>query len=316
MLNRRLIRIKVLQGIYAYHQSENKSQKTSILFIDKSVKGIENTFIDLLQFSFDFFYYVDLKFVNADKYLKQSKTNISKKNLILSKNLFLDILKRNKQIEILLNRTAHNWNKEHDFLFSIYKKIDEEEWFKKFEESNTENIENDKNLILEFYRFLITKSDDFNSKMEEITIHWQDEKIPLLNSFEKLINSVDLKTGKVEIPLVSKNMDEDIEFAHKLFNFTIKNQDKFEKLIASQTPDWETERIARIDLYIMTMALSEFTEFENIPIKVTLNEYLELAKIYSTPQSSKFVNGILDKLHTVLKKNGEIVKKGRGLVEN
>lgn len=316
MLNRRLIRIKVLQGIYAYHQSENKSQKTSISFIDKSVKGIENTFIDLLQFSFDFFYYVDLKFVNADKYLKQPKTNISKKNLILSKNLFLDILKRNKQIEILLNRTAHNWNKEHDFLFSIYKKIAEEDWFKKFEESHTENIENDRNFILEFYRFLITKSDDFNSKMEEITIHWQDEKIPLLNSFEKLINSVDLKTGKVEIPSVSKNMDEDIEFAHKLFDITIRNQEKFEKLIASQTPDWETERIARMDLYIMTMALSEFTEFENIPIKVTLNEYLELAKIYSTPQSSKFVNGILDKLQTVLKKNGEIVKKGRGLVEN
>ena len=163
---------------------------------------------------------------------------------------------------------------------------------------------------------IILKSEDFNSKMEEITIHWQDEKIALLNTIEKIVKSALQSNTQLEIPLISKNLDEDIDFAEKLVEITLKNQAKFEKMIAEQTPDWDTERIARMDLYIMTMALSEFTEFDNIPVKVTLNEYLELAKIYSTPLSSKFVNGVLDKLLNILKEKGEISKKGRGLIEN
>lgn len=316
MLNRRLIRIKVLQEIYAYHQAENKSLRETKTFILKSVKGIEKTFIDLVQFSFELFDYVNQKFINADKYLKSNKSHHSLKNLILSDNLFLNHIKTNPKIVEILNKVSHNWTREDDFMFSIYKKITEEDWFKIVEEKYNKDFETDKNLIMELYRFIILKSEDFNSKMEEITIHWQDEKIALLNTLEKIVKSASQSNSQLEIPLISKNLDEDLEFAEKLAEIALKNQSKFEEMIAEQTPDWDTERIARMDLYIMSMALSEFTEFENIPVKVTLNEYLELAKIYSTPQSSKFVNGVLDKLLNILKERGEISKKGRGLIEN
>lgn len=315
MLNRRLIRIKVLQGVYAYHQQENKSLKESISFIEKSIKGIEKTFTDLIQFSFELSHFVEIKHSRTEKYLKANRELPSKIKLF-SNNLFLDFLKSNKKISDILSKTSYNWSRDDDFVSLIFKKTGEEEWFNNILENYSKDIETDRKIIIELYRFLILKSEDFNTKMEEITIHWQDEKIPLLNSIEKLISSADEKTGKLDIPLVSKNLDEDIEYARKLFELTVKNEEKFEKMIAQQTPDWDTERITRMDIYIMGMALNEFTAFENIPVKVTINEYLELAKIYSTPQSSKFVNGVLDKLLAILKKDGQIVKKGRGLVEN
>ncbi|MFM9945218.1 MAG: transcription antitermination factor NusB, partial [Bacteroidia bacterium] len=151
--------------------------------------------------------------------------------------------------------------------------------------------------------------------MEEISIHWQDEKIPVLKSIEKLIKSCNENGTTVEIPLISKDLKDDIEYSEKLLDLTTQNHGKYENLISNRTPEWDAERIARIDLYIMIMALAEFLEFPYIPVKVTINEYLELAKIYSTPQSSKFINGILDKLLNELKREGKINKHGRGLVE-
>ncbi|NUM31478.1 MAG: transcription antitermination factor NusB [Bacteroidetes bacterium] len=315
MLNRRLIRIKVLQGVYAYYQSENKNLRESILFIEKSIKGIEKTFIDLIQFVFELSHFAEIKHNKTEKYLK-TNNELPSKIKLLSENSFLNFLNTNNKIKEILKKPSYNWSRDDDFLLLIFKKITEEEWFKNFEEKYTKNFETDRNIILELYRFLILKSEDFNSKLEDITIQWQDEKVPLLNSIEKLINSAENNSGKLEIPLISKNLDEDIDFARKLFELTIKNAVKFEKMIAQQTPDWDTERITRMDIYIMGMALNEFTSFENIPVKVTINEYLELAKIYSTPQSSKFVNGVLDKLLNILKKEGMIIKKGRGLLEN
>ena len=165
------------------------------------------------------------------------------------------------------------------------------------------------------YKYLIETSEDFNIKMEEINIHWQDEKIPVLKSVERLVKSATADGSTLDVPLISKDLEDDLDYAEKLLDLTTKNHSEYEEMISKRTPEWDPERIARIDLYIMIMALAEFIEFPFIPVKVTLNEYLELAKIYSTPQSSKFINGILDKLLNELKKEGKVTKRGRGLVD-
>lgn len=313
MLNRRLIRVKVLQAVYAYHQSEIKDLRLAKSFLKKSIHGIEDTFINILQFPYDLFHFVKTNYNPADKHLKVKNESGSVFNY-LSDNKCLDLLVNNPKSKEIFTSSSYNWNKDSDFLFMIYKQIGEADWIQKFENEDSNDFSRSYEFLTTLYKYLIESSEDFNIKMEEINIHWHDEKIPVLKSIEKLLKSCTEDGSKVEVPLISKDLEDDLEYSVKLLELTTKNYSEYEELIAKRTPEWDSERIARIDLYIMIMALAEFMEFPNIPVKVTLNEYLELAKIYSTPQSSKFINGILDKLLNELKKEGKVNKQGRGLI--
>ena len=314
MLNRRLIRVKVLQAVYAYHQSEVKDLRSAKSFLKKSIHGIEDTFINILQFPDDLFHFVKTNYNPADKHLKVKNESGSVFNY-LSENKCLDLLINHPKSKDIFTSSSYNWNKDSDFLFLIYKQIGEADWIQKFENEDSNDFSRSHEFLTTLYKYLIETSDDFNIKMEEINIHWHDEKIPVLKSIEKLLKSCSEDGINVEVPLISKDLDDDLEFSEKLLELTTKNHTVYEELIAKRTPEWDSERIARIDLYIMIMALAEFMEFPSIPVKVTINEYLELAKIYSTPQSSKFINGILDKLLNELKQEGKVNKRGRGLIE-
>ena len=147
--------------------------------------------------------------------------------------------------------------------------------------------------------------------MEEINMLWEDEQIPVRNATQEYVKAV--LAGKDQKATGRKD-DSDWEFAEELMEKSVRNYKDYVELIAVAAPKWDKERIARTDMVLMTMALTELVHFPYIPIKVTLNEYLELAKNYSTPQSSKFVNGVLDKLVKQLKAEDKIVKKGRGMV--
>lgn len=306
--------MKVLQAVYAYHQSDVKDIKSARSFLKKSINGIEDTFINVLQFPFELFHFVKTKYNPQDRHLQIKEDALIIYNY-LSKNSCLDIMVSHPQSKPLFNMPSYNWGKESDFLFTIYKQIGETDWIKELTEIQADDFEKEKEFLLFLYKYLIESSDDFNIKMEEINIHWQDEKIPVLKSIEKFVKSVSGDGSKVEVPVISKDLKDDLEYSEKLLNLTTTNHNHYEELISKRTPEWDPERIARIDLFIMIMALAEFMEFPFIPVKVTINEYLELAKIYSTPQSSKFINGILDKLLNELKLEGKVKKHGRGLVE-
>lgn len=306
--------MKVLQAVYAYHQSEVKDLRSAKSFLKKSIHGIEDTFINILQFPYDLFHFVKTNYNPADKHLKVKNESGSVFNY-LSENKCLDLLINHPKSKDIFTSSSYNWNKDSDFLFLIYKQIGEADWIQKFENEDSNDFSRSHEFLTTLYKYLIETSDDFNIKMEEINIHWHDEKIPVLKSIEKLLKSCSEDGINVEVPLISKDLDDDLEFSEKLLELTTKNHTVYEELIAKRTPEWDSERIARIDLYIMIMALAEFMEFPSIPVKVTINEYLELAKIYSTPQSSKFINGILDKLLNELKQEGKVNKRGRGLIE-
>ncbi|MCB9252800.1 MAG: transcription antitermination factor NusB [Flavobacteriales bacterium] len=314
MLNRRLIRVKVLQALYSYHQSEVKDLKSSQKFLKKSVLGIEDTFINILQFSNEFFEYVKRRHNPSDKHLSSTHSEMNKFRW-LSSNKVLDNLLSFEQTASLFNKPSMNWNSDEDFLNSIYKEICSREWFIELVETNPDDFDKASLFIQKMYKYLIEISENFDARMEEVNIHWSDEKIPVLKSIEKLLKSCGSENSTPEIPLLSKDLEDDMEYSERLFETCVLRHDELEKMISIKTPEWDPKRIARIDLYIMVMALVEFTEFPSIPVKVTINEYLELAKIYSTPQSSKFINGILDKMLNDLKSEGKVVKKGRGLVE-
>jgi N utilization substance protein B len=314
MLNRRLLRVKVLQAVYAYHQSEVKEKRSALSYLRKSILGIENTYTGVLQFVAELFNQVKTKMNPNDKYLKA--TDISLRNYhIMTNNMCLDLLLEHTDTASLFTRPSYNWSADDDFLKLIFRKVIETAWFEKFVNDEVQSFSKDQNFLLEIVKYLVEECEDFNLKMEELNIHWQDEKIPVLKSVERLIKSATENSKSIELPIISKDLDDDLEFVEKLFQFTTDQHEYFEGVISSHTPGWDPERIARMDLYIMTMALVEFVHFPGIPVKVSMNEYLELAKIYSTPQSSKFINGILDTLLNQMKKSGEIRKVGRGLVE-
>lgn len=306
--------MKVLQAVYAYHQSEVKDLRSAKSFLKKSIHGIEDTFINILQFPYDLFHFVKTNYNPADKHLKVKNESGSVFNY-LSDNKCLDLLINHPKSKEIFTSSSYNWNKDSDFLFLIYKQIGDSDWIEKFENEDSNDFARSHDFLTTLYKYLIETSEDFNIKMEEINIHWHDEKIPVLKSIEKLLKSCTEDGSSVEVPLISKDLEDDLEYSEKLLELTTKNHSVYEELIAKRTPEWDSERIARIDLYIMIMALAEFMEFSSIPVKVTLNEYLELAKIYSTPQSSKFINGILDKLLNELKQEGKVNKRGRGLIE-
>jgi len=306
--------VKVLQALYAYHQSEVKDKRSAKSFLKKSILGIEDTFINVMQFASELFLFVKMKHNPIDKHLKAKDEEILNYNL-LSKNSCLDLMETHPLTRDIFSQPSYNWTRDEDFMVLIYKQISDADWFREMADGYSEDFEKNKQFLAHLYKYLVEISEDFSIKMEEINIHWQDEKIPVIKSIEKLLKTCKVDGEDMEVPLISKDIQDDLEYAEKLLDLAASKHEKYEELISQRTPEWDSERIARMDLYIMVLAIAEFLEFPSIPVKVTINEYLELAKIYSTPQSSKFINGILDKLLTELKLEGKVQKSGRGLVE-
>ena len=177
MLNRRLIRVKVLQAVYAYHQSEVKSLNASQSFLKKSVTGIEDTFCNVMQFVSELFHFVNLNYNPADKHLKSTNENNSIFNL-LSSNTCLTILINNSKTKDVFGISSYNWTSDNDFLFLIYKQLCDTDFVITIAEQENKTFDEAKHFLNTLYKFLIESSDDFNIKMEEINIHWSDEKIP------------------------------------------------------------------------------------------------------------------------------------------
>lgn len=313
MLNRRLIRIKIFQALYAHFQSENSSKEASRKFLLRSLTGIEKTFNAIVIFPFELSHWVKTTQNPENKYITTAESEAAYN--LMANNPALDKLAANPVFEKALSKPVINWFNENDFLQLMYKKIMQHEKFKTL--CTLENtFDNQWAFISWVYDYLLEESEDFDQKMEEIEMHWDDEKYPIKHSLKKILSGVTSleDISQLSFPALSKDLEDDMAFSEKLLNSAIIHADEYESLIASRTPGWDKERIARADIILMVMAVTEFIEFPNIPVKASMNEYLELAKLYSTPQSSKFINGILDKLLKDLQAENKIVKKGRGLL--
>ena len=154
------------------------------------------------------------------------------------------------------------------------------------------------------------------TQFENRDISWFQNKAIVRSMMKFTFKSIDEKTSELPFAPLAKNWDDDKSFYEKLFNFTIQFDEEYEELIASKTKNWDKERISMMDKIILKMALSELENFPSIPVKVSINEFIDLSKTYSTPKSKNFINGVLDKLAEELKAKGRIKKSGRGLIDN
>jgi len=314
MLNRRLLRIKVFQALYGYQQDEARDKKSVLSFLEKSVKHVEDEYIFLLSLPIDLRYYVEneqnpeeILYVPTKKDIETGKTFIY--------NRVINILDRSDELHRKIKSCGLIWHNHKEEMRILFNGFKTSSYFQKYLAGEKKDFAAQKTLMLHFYKDYLPKQEELHSLMEEIFIHWNDDKKAVFNSLIKPIDPLMESESELVLKPLSDDYDEDWSFCKDLIGNCMSNEKELTDLIADKTKKWDSERIADIDMILMRMSLSELLYFPNIPIKVSINEYLDISKIYSTPKSSVFLNGILDKLMNEMKADGRIKKAGRGLVE-
>lgn len=313
MISRRIIRIKVLQVLYAHYTSP-----------EKSINNSEKELFFSIQKTYDLYHYL-LRLVVDIADHANSLIELRKKkhfpteedlnpNLRFVNNRVIYQLRTNEQIETQLNQSKLSWENEPELIKRLFNALIETDFYQEYMSAPERNYPDDKKVIELLLAEVILQSEELMSLFEEQSIYWNDDidfvTSMAIKTVKKLKEYSDEKTALM--PLFKD--DEDRDFAKNLYRKCVLNHDELMKIVETHTENWDIERIAFLDNLIMEMGIAEFLYFPSIPTKVTLNEYIELSKYYSTQKSRNFINGILDKALKGLKQEERILKAGRGLI--
>ena len=312
MLTRRHIRTKVMQSIYAFNQSKKDQIGVEEKFLNKSIHEMYDLFILNLDLI------IQVK-NQAKKYyeLAQKKHLATPQekapNLKFVNNQLIQQLEESNQLtQLIEDRKLRNWTNDSEIPRNIWDELFKSDLYQDYLEEDYNNFKEDKDFVIQLYKKIIAPNDSLYEYYEDHKLTWLDD-FPIVNtSLVKFLKHIK-KDEEISIPSLFKNF-EDKSFANELFKKTILNYDELISDTDGKTPGWERDRIAEIDKVLICMALAEFKKFPSIPVKVTINEYLEIAKEYSTPKSSFFINGVLDKIAKDYKENDKLNKVGRGLM--
>lgn len=314
MLSRRHIRIKVLHALYSYVQNESATLAQGEKSLRKSIDDIYRLYL------------YELRALEELRKLAQEKIDRNKKKrlptpedlnpaLYFVNNRFLTWLSHHQGYHHLLEKQHISFYENREILKKIFNEIEASATYQEYMQSPSQpSLAEDKRLVKWIYGTFLVTNESLYQFYEEQNMHWADDLDAAQMMVAKTIKSFSEETTP-EKPLVSLYKDHsDLQFGLELYRKTIQNNDDYTARIKEKAVNWETERIAVVDAILLKMALAELVAFQEIPVKVTLNEYIELGKEYSTPKSSNFINGILDKLQEEMKAEGKIKKIGRGLL--
>ena len=293
MINRVLIRLKIVQIIYAYYQNGGKNLDTA-----------EKELFFSLSKAYDLYNYLLLLMVEVTKQANK-KLNAAKNKLIPTKeelfpntkfveNRFIAQLEVNKQLLDFAGNQKKTWENEADFVKSLCEQIMESDIYKEYMASETSSYEEDREVWRKIYKKIIFNNAELDQVLEDQSLYWNDDKEIVDTFVLKTIKRFEEKNGAKQELLPEFKDDEDQDFARRLFRRAILNSDYYRHLISENTKNWDLDRVAFMDVIIMQIALAEVLSFPNIPVSVSLNEYVEIAKLYSTPKSGGFINGTLD----------------------
>ena len=307
MINRVLIRLKIVQIVYAYYQNGGKNLDTA-----------EKELFFSLSKAYDLYNYLLLLMVEVTKQANK-RLNAAKNKLVPTKeelfpntkfveNRFIAQLEVNKQLLEFSNNQKKTWENEADFVKTLCDKILESDIYKEYMASETSSYEEDRELWRKLYKNIIFNNIELDQVLEDQSLYWNHDKEILDTFVLKTIKRFDEKNGAKQELLPEFKDEEDQDFARRLFRRTILNADYYRHLISENTKNWDLDRVAFMDVVIMQIALAEILSFPNIPVSVSLNEYVEIAKLYSTPKSGGFINGTLDGIVNSLKKENKLTK--------
>lgn len=315
MFNRRFLRIKVFQALFSYKMENSDRRNAHESDLLKAPNKTYDLYVFLLSFAHEFKFYL-LDELHSQNIKHIPDLNFIKKLETLIQNQAVIKLEEDQLLNEKYKSIAAKWSNKEDIFKNILSFIRSHAVLEDYMKFKNPDLIDDRKLLVEIYEILILDSDDFNNYVEEFFMNWEDDQTLVASALIRTIKTIKETSVIHVIEKKDENEKEDMTFMKGLFNLTLDNEKLIEKLIAENTKNWESERIALADMLLMKMALSEILYFPQIPIKVTINEYLELAKQYSTPSSHGFINGILDKIQLNLKSQNIILKTGRGLVEN
>jgi len=313
MVSRRLIRIKAFQVLFSKFSQNDKDFDSSYNELKKSILKTQDLFFLLLRLL------VDVRDLRAEKIEISKKKHLPTQEDLNPKtkfvdNLFIKLIENNLQYLRYQNSNTLNWSDNSDIVEKIYQALIKSDTFNKYVDGSELSFKDDKKIISFFFEEVVGQSEEIIDVLEEKSIYWTEDFEFVINNILKTVRTT--KETDSDDKLLSdiyKN-DDDKQFAYNLIKYTLENHDEHLELIEKYAKNWEIERIMQVDILLMEMALTELVFFESIPVKVSLDEYIELSKYYSSAKSKTFINGVLDKIITKYKESDKIVKKGRGLI--
>ncbi len=315
MLNRRHIRIKILHMLYAMGQSGGKTVAAAEKELFLSIEKMYEMYIYLMSVMTYVRDVADKKIEDNKKKRLPTEEDLNP-NMRFVENRFLKQLDINKSLIAASEKKKVSWTGEGELIRKFYRVLLESEEYRNYMSAEEDSYAADKELVIRFFKRHLVNLESFQSFFDEKSIFWSDDLDIVASMALKTFKSFEEDSDEfTPILTLWKDPEDEIEFCKNLFRKTLSQATEHNKLIKEHTENWEIERIAMMDMILMRMALSEAREFKQIPLKVTLNEYIEISKYYSTPKSSNFINGVLDKLFTQLKEEGTIAKVGRGLIQ-
>ena len=319
MINRRSLRVKVLQLLFSYYnqvvykEDKKKLQLEICKQLHQSILDIEKPYFEVISLL------IVLKNINEEK--KQ----IAKKELIkkstsrfnLSDNRIINFLEKNTQIIDGLIKHKNGWNTKTEKIRNWYNVLLQEEFYKNYVTIEKPKFEEDfdflQNLIVKF----LFKNNDIQKSFEEENIFWNEDFLIIKSMIKKTLKTLNSSNfNTFATASLSEDIKDDIKFACSLFDCVIDNSTEYDGHISKYAKNWDIERISLMDRTILRMGIGEMVNFSNIPVKVSINECIDIAKNYSSPKSGKFINGLLDVISLNLLKEKKIIKTGKGLIDN
>ena len=316
MLNRRYIRVKVFQALYKYYQSSDRDMVAVEKELMGSISRINELYIYMLLFVLELRDYAQKHQDHAKEKQLATEEDLNPNSRFIENKVF-QILDKNIEFKKTVEHKKLSWYLEESLVKKLFNKIKESEVYGKYLYTGGGTFKEDQEILVKIYKKFIWEYELLHHHIDGKSIYWMDDLAIVNVAVLKTISNLKETDAPENDILASlfKDEKEDRAFLKELLAKTAANDSLYENQIMSAAKNWEADRIAVLDMILMKMALCEMQNFSGIPIKVTLNEYIELSKDYSTPKSKTFINGILDKLAGQLKTSGEIVKIGRGLVE-
>ena len=319
MINRRSLRVKVLQLLFSYYnqvvykEDKKKLQLEISKQLHQSILDIEKPYFEVISLL------IVLKNINEEK--KQ----IAKKELIkkstsrfnLSDNRIINFLEKNTQIIDGLIKHKNGWNTKTEKIRNWYNVLLQEEFYKNYVTIEKPKFEEDfdflQNLIVKF----LFKNNDIQKSFEEENIFWNEDFLIIKSMIKKTLKTLNSSNfNTFATASLSEDIKDDVKFACSLFDCVIDNSTEYDGHISKYAKNWDIERLSLMDRTILRMGIGEMVNFSNIPVKVSINECIDIAKNYSSPKSGKFINGLLDVISLNLLKEKKIIKTGKGLIDN
>jgi len=312
MINRIHIRVKVMQSVYAMLQSHNDDIIREEKFLKHSVLKLYELYVLNLQLLVEVQKLAARKIALSKKKILATKEELNPNNKFLENKIINSISESSSLEGFIALNNLNNWELDSEYVKIIFEELQQSDLYKNYLNTDEDSYMIDKAFVISFFKEIIAPNDKLAEYFEDTMISWVDD-IPFVNTW--LVRTLSKQKENNAFILGSLYKDEDDEnFVSKIFTKTVLKHKEYERDIEDKTPNWEKDRIADVDMILIKMAITEFINFPSIPTRVTINEYIEISKDYSTEKSSYFINGVLDKISKELMKSKRIVKIGRGLL--